>query len=394
MKLLLYSHYFTPSVGGVETVVLSLARGLAELRDTNGQPEFEITLATQTRAEKFDDAALPFCVIRQPSLPRLWQIVRAADVVHAAGPALQPLFLGWLARKPLVLEHHGYQAVCPNGLLLHQPDCSVCPGHFLAGHYAECLRCCAQESGRTGSWKNLILMFPRHFFARRAAANLAISQHSLERQALPRSRVIYHGIEDPLANEHVSDPAASVPKKICFGCVGRLVQEKGAPVLLEAAGILRDEGHVFEIRFIGDGPERPKLEAMIARNSLGSFIRILGFLTGTSLAEALRGVHVVVMPSIWEETAGLSAMEQMMRGRLVIGSDIGGLGEIVSDAGLKFPPGNATMLAQAMRKVLEQPSMIASLGQKSRERARRFFEARRMIEDHARVYRGLAGAQK
>jgi hypothetical protein len=43
MKLLLYSHFFAPSIGGVETIVLSLARGLAELRDSNGAPEFEIT---------------------------------------------------------------------------------------------------------------------------------------------------------------------------------------------------------------------------------------------------------------------------------------------------------------------------------------------------------------
>ena len=47
-------------------------------------------------------------------------------------------------------------------------------------------------------------------------------------------------------------------------------------------------------------------------------------------------MRVVVMPSQWEETAGLAAIEQMMRGGVVIASDIGGLGEVVSEAGLRY----------------------------------------------------------
>lgn len=71
MKLLLYSHFFAPSVGGTETIVLSLARGLAELRKTSGLSEFEVTLVTQTPADNFDDRLLPFQVLRQPSLGQL-----------------------------------------------------------------------------------------------------------------------------------------------------------------------------------------------------------------------------------------------------------------------------------------------------------------------------------
>ena len=48
MKLLLYSHFFAPSVGGVETIVLSLARGLAEVRTADGLSEFDLTLVTET----------------------------------------------------------------------------------------------------------------------------------------------------------------------------------------------------------------------------------------------------------------------------------------------------------------------------------------------------------
>src|SRR5438034_1616073 len=129
VKLLLYSHYFAPSIGGVETIVMSLARGLADLRAEDGAREFEITLVTQTPREDFDDSALPFPVVRQPGFWRLMRLVRGADVVHIAGPALAPLALGLLWRKPVAIEHHSYQAICPNGLLVLQPERLVCPGH-------------------------------------------------------------------------------------------------------------------------------------------------------------------------------------------------------------------------------------------------------------------------
>jgi glycosyltransferase involved in cell wall biosynthesis len=229
-------------------------------------------------------------------------------------------------------------------------------------------------------------MFPRSWLARGATANLAISHHVLERHALPRSSVAYYGIEDPIGKDLVPPSASSVPEKTCFAYVGRLVPEKGVPILLQAAQILRREGHQFELRLIGDGPERKKLETTIGREHLEGCVRITGYLTGAALADALRDVRVVVMPSVWEETAGLAAIEQMMRGRLVIASAVGGLGEVVGEAGLKCPPGDAHALADCMRHVLQDPSRVASLGREARDRALRLFGRTRMIEEHARIY--------
>jgi glycosyltransferase involved in cell wall biosynthesis len=137
MRLLIYSHFFAPSVGGVETLALSLARGLAGLSTPNGEPEFEITLATHTPADNFEDESLPFRVVRQPNFIHLWDLIRASDVVHVAGPALAPMILGLLARRPVVVEHHGFQTICPNGQLLIEPAGRPCPGHFMAGRYGE-----------------------------------------------------------------------------------------------------------------------------------------------------------------------------------------------------------------------------------------------------------------
>lgn len=384
MNLLIHSHYFAPSIGGVESIVLSLANGISELRTVNGDREFHVTVVTETAAGSYDDRALPFRVIRCPSTFQLFQLIRASDVIHVAGPALAPIFLAWMLRKRFIVEHHGYQAICPNGILLHQPDRSICPGYFQAGRYGECFKCLQSEfSGGWAAAKRLLLMFPRNWLARASSLNLAITNHVRDRHKLRRTNVVYYGIEDALPNRGASLSS----KKLCIAYVGRLVPEKGIPVLLEASKILQTEGHEFEIRLMGDGSERPKLENIIRTEKLESCTTITGFLTGPEFANALRDVTVVVLPSVWEETAGLAAIEQMMRGRLVIAADIGGLSEVVGDTGLKFAPGNAASLANCLRSVIENPALIESYGQKARKRALEVFQRSRMIAEHSRIYR-------
>jgi glycosyltransferase involved in cell wall biosynthesis len=384
MNLLIYSHYFAPSVGGVESIAQSLAAGIAELRTLNGNREFNVTVVTETPAGSYDDTKFPFRVVRRPGAIRLWQLVRGSDVIHAAGPAFLPMFLAWLSRKRFVVEHHGYQATCPNGLFVHQPDRAICPGYFQAGRYRECFQCLRSEFSRGGTAAKLLaFMFPRYWLARVATTNIAVTSHVDHRQKLPHTKVVYHGIEDPLLIPYRSLPS----QKLCIAYVGRLVPEKGIPVLLEAGKILKAERHDFEIRIIGDGSERRKLEQVIQREKLESFTSITGFLTGDALAHALRDVSVVVMPSTWEETAGLAAIEQMMRGRLVIAADIGGLTEVLGDTGLKFEQGNAVSLADCLRTVIKNPAFIDSFGEKARSRALQLFQRSKMITEHAQIYR-------
>lgn len=391
MNLLLYSHFFAPSVGGVESIVLSLARGLAALRDSNGAPQFEITVVTKTPAGSHDDSAHPFRVIRKPNFVQLWQLVRKSNVVHVAGPALAPLFLAWLSRKPFVIEHHGYQATCPNGLLFLHPSETVCPGHFLAGNYRECLKCNAQTEGPLKSFWLLLSAFPRQALSRRAAANIAPSGHVASRQALPRTATILHGIEDPCVE---IDPfrATQPMQRKNFSYLGRLVTEKGLSVLLEACRLLGAEGREVEVTLIGDGPDRPRLEKQIAALGLESRVHITGFLSGANLDQVLRDVGAIVIPTTMEETAGLAAMEQMVRGRPVIASAIGGLGELVRDAGLLFSPGDPQALAHAMKRIVDEPGLAASLGAAGRQRILLSFSYRGMIEAHARLYREVSAA--
>jgi glycosyltransferase involved in cell wall biosynthesis len=393
VKLLIYSHFFAPSIGGVETIVLSLAQGLAELRDANGTREFEIQVVTQTPAGDYDDSALPFSVVRQPGFLQLWSLVRACDVVHVAGPALAPLFLTRLARKPLVIEHHGYQATCPNGLLFHHPTQSVCPGHFEAGNYLECWNCNTKIEGDTGSLRLLASTFLRRAGSKRAARNIAPSNHVAARQGLPRTTVIVHGVQDPLHKTELKTESQSI-NRTSFAYLGRLVIEKGVSVLLEAAGLLRAEGRDVQILLIGDGPDRPRLEKQVATSHLEPAVRISGFLTGPALKRELSTVGAIVIPTIMEETAGLAALEQMACGRAVIASAIGGLQEIVEGAGLTFRPRDSSALAEAMKKILDEPGLASSLGASARPRVLQSFSIGAMISMHACLYRAVCATSK
>ena len=388
MKLLLYSHFFAPSVGGVETVVLSLARGLSERRDARGLAEFEVTLVTQTPAGNYDDSSLPFRVVRRPGHVQLWRLIRSCDVAHVAGPALAPVFLARLARKPYLIEHHGYQAICPNGLLFHHPANSVCPGHFQAGNYLECMNCNTKIEGHLGALRLLASTFLRRAGSCCAPANIAPSHHVAARLDLPRTAVIFHGVADPFAAAKGKKETPALENSN-FAYVGRLVAEKGVSVLLEAVRLLRAEGRAVKVLIIGDGPERVRLEKRIAASHLEPCIRITGFLSGEALEHELRKVSTIVIPTIMEETAGLAALEQMARGRLVIASAVGGLKEIVEGAGLVFPPGDSLELADTMRRVLDEPGLASSLAALGRQRVlqKLFFET--MIDAHAALYREL-----
>jgi glycosyltransferase involved in cell wall biosynthesis len=383
LNVLLYSYDWLPLVGGIQSVTADLAEGLCEWSSTHKDDVVSVTLVTETPGQGMDDSKLPFPVIRRPGLSELIDRIRSADVVHLANPTLVPLILAWLLRKPTVVEHHGYQSICPNGLLLYGPDTSICPGHFMAGHYGKCYECNFKRTGRAATWRNIILSFPRRWLCKRATVNVAVSNHVARRLSLPRTRTIFHGIRiTSQGNE--SSPNADPPR---IGYVGRMVTEKGIPILLDAAKKLRDEGFSFHLALIGDGAERENLERMAERLGLEDRTTFTGYFSGTEFEQAVRALSVVVMPSQWEETAGLAVMEKMMRGGLVVVADVGGLSEVVGDAGLKFAPGNVETLYSQLRIVLEKPSIAATVRLAARARAVEHFNRDSMIQNHIALYR-------
>ena len=382
MKLLIYSHFFAPSIGGVETIARSLACGLAELCDASGAPEFQITLVTQTPAGNFNDRALPFPVVRQPGLLQLWKLIHRSDIVHVAGPALAPLVLGQIAKRPVVIEHHGFQTICPNGQLVIEPHGTPCPGHFMAQRYSECLRCNATQS-LFASWKLWMLTFVRRLFSAQAAANISPTRWLGDLLELPRVTAIAHGLNAGQAIPRTA-PYSGTP---IIAFMGRLVSAKGVQLVLKAAKIVRDQGRSVELLIIGDGPEHAALKRLAQTLGLAESVSFAGKLYGGQLEAALARVATVVVPSLGGEVFGLIVAENMARGLPVIASDLGAFVEVLDGAGVTFRAGYAVALAQAMIKILDEPGLAASLGAAGRRRVLQSFSFGGMIDAHARLYR-------
>lgn len=394
LKLLIYAEYFLPVIGGVQTSVALLARGLAErdAADSSNDHRMEVTLVTRTAANGMDDSIFPYRIIRRPGLIQLTRLILEADVIHIAGPCFLPLVLVWLLAKPAVVEHHGYHAACPNGLLLIERDRSLCPGHFMAGRYRKCLDCNSSTMGWLRSLRLLLMTFPRRWLCQRISLNTTITNHVAVRLDLSRTRTIYHGIEI-LESRSLGSPR-DPSQKLRLAYLGRLVAEKGVPVLLRAAHRLQDDGCKFDLTLIGDGPERSNLESLTEDLKLTACVTFAGELKRQDVDRVLRTTDVVVMPSLWEETAGLAAMEQMMTGGVVIASEIGGLAEVVDGAGLKFSPGNSEQLYSYLSRIAKDPSVLVQLGTLARQRALDQFTVDRFISDHASLYQELVAERK
>jgi len=387
MKLLLYSHFFAPSVGGVESIMLSLARGLTEVRTLGGLNEFDLSLVTETPAEEFDDRLLPFRVYRRPSLYQLLNMILSSDLVHIAGPSLSPLLLGWLSRKPVVIEHHGFQTICPTGQLLIEPSGTPCPGHFMAGRHLECLRC-RSNNNWLASWKLWLFTFVRRFLCARVAANIMPTEWLSALTHLSNSVSIPHGIE-MLAQDSESPLE---PPRIIFQ--GRLVTTKGLPVLLEAAAILHSENRAFEVLVIGDGPERLAIQELTEKLQLSSCVHFAGRTAAADLESLFAKASIVVVPSLGGEVFGLVLAENMSRGLPVVASNLGSFAEVLGGTGLTFRVGDSKDLATQVARLLDDSALASLLGGRARKRILDRYLRNHMIEAHARLYRRLSRTEQ
>jgi hypothetical protein len=120
---------------GTETIVLALARGLAGYSSAGSHNAFEVTVVTQTPSGNYADADLPFRVVRRPGIFQLRKLISDSDVVPVAGTALAPMLWGLWLNKPVIVEHHGHQAICPTGMLLKLPELSVSTAYFRQQQY-------------------------------------------------------------------------------------------------------------------------------------------------------------------------------------------------------------------------------------------------------------------
>src|SRR6266705_2514743 len=169
-------------------------------------------------------------------------------------------------------------------------------------------------------------------------------------------------------------PEHALHEGLAIGYVGRLVPEKGVDTLLEALAEIR--GDRWHLTLVGDGPDRERLEALASELRLAARVRWAGALPPEQIERLWQDLDVLVVPSrrygTWAEAALHVVAEAMAREVAVIGTDGGVTPEIIGEAGVIIPPGEASALAAALRR-LATPAARQPLVQAARARAMPLF---------------------
>jgi glycosyltransferase involved in cell wall biosynthesis len=147
-------------------------------------------------------------------------------------------------------------------------------------------------------------------------------------------------------------------------CIGRLAEQKGQLLLVEAAGKLRDRGVDFELVLVGDGPMRGEIERLIDRLKLGDRVRLAGWMSKPEVRQALVDTRVMVLPS-FAEGLPVVLMEALAIGRPVITTYVAGIPELVTpeESGWLVPAGSVDALVEVMAQALAAtPAELERMG--------------------------------
>ena len=303
---------------------------------------------------------MPACFVLAGMLA-IWRLCRRGryDVIHVHWPLPLALF-GWSAQRArparLVTTFYGVELRWVKGTL-----------PFLKGFLA---------------WA-----------ARRSDHVVAISNYTageLRELADVPIEVIPYTASLPEVNAASAAPDGAGP--VLF--VGRLVERKGVAHLIEAIARLGPTGPPLEI--VGEGPERPALQALAQRLGVGQRVVFRGKVAPHELQGSYARAAVCVLPSVLDargdtEGLGVVLLEAMNHGTPVIASRVGGIPDIVEDgvSGLLVPPGDPEALAAALRRLRDDPALARQLGEAGRRRLREQFSWPAIVQRWLDLYAGL-----
>ena len=172
--------------------------------------------------------------------------------------------------------------------------------------------------------------------------------------------IVHCGVD----NLFLSQPYTPLPEATRFVCVGRISEQKGHLILVEAISQLAIEERQFKVVFVGDGPLREKVESIAEHLGLQEHIEITGWATNEQVQQSILNAQVMVVPS-FAEGLPVVVMEALALGRPVLATYIAGMAELVEPglSGWLVPAGSAEYLANAMRTVMDSPmDALTSMG--------------------------------
>lgn len=188
----------------------------------------------------------------------------------------------------------------------------------------------------------------------------------IEPEHWPKVKLVHCGLE-PAAFAAATDCPSTVHRLVF---VGRLSEQKGGLLLVEAARRLAEQREDFELVLAGDGEMRSDIDALIKRYGLQSRVRITGWIDAQQVREEISAARALVLPS-FAEGLPVVIMEAMALKRPVISTFVAGIPELVhaGEHGWLVPAGDVEALVDAMRDCLDSPhDTLLRMGEAGRKR--------------------------
>ncbi|MFP4170067.1 MAG: glycosyltransferase family 4 protein [Methanomassiliicoccales archaeon] len=162
--------------------------------------------------------------------------------------------------------------------------------------------------------------------------------------------------------------------------LGRLVSLKGLHILIESMRLVDSR-----LIIAGSGPEERRLGRLVVKHGLEDRVELKGRVSEEEKERLLSSCKMFVLPSL-SEAYGIAAAEAMAYGKPVVASSVGGLPEVVGDAGVLVPPRDPGSLARAIRELQDDPDLRHRLGRRARERAM-LYSWERVAKEMESLYR-------
>ena len=196
-------------------------------------------------------------------------------------------------------------------------------------------------------------------------------------------RVIHSGIDPaPFQKAQGVGPKSGL---LVIGTVAVLEERKGHRFLLEAAALLKQQGHRLTYRFAGEGTQRDHLRKVALGLGLQEEVVFMGFVS--DIPSFLSTMDIFVLPSLYEGL-GVAVLEAMAAGKPVVATKVGGLTELVEDqmTGLLVPPEDPSALARSISRLVSQRGLAEEMGGRAWERVQKHFTVEQMAKKNEDYY--------
>ncbi len=172
---------------------------------------------------------------------------------------------------------------------------------------------------------------------------------------------------------------------------GRLTQEKGIDVLINAINKIKFFIPNIQLTILGDGNYKKEIIERIKKLKLKKYVNFLGLINNNYLYKYYRNTTLVIIPSIAPDNLPTTGLEALSVGRPVIGSGIGGIPEIVKNnfTGLIIEPNNSESLAKAIERLFKNKNKLNIMSKNARKYAEDNFDIKNHILELEKIYRNI-----